>query len=140
MPNMVMAQTRRASQLDPIFTIAIILHVLPAVFWAGSTFVLARGETRLAATLYGPMSGASGLAFLVGAFLWFRFYGFSFGSHILAFGILCAIIAAGVQGAMVGRNREGVLAGDPTATATALRGNRIAAALLVVTLITMVIN
>src|SRR5688572_11793667 len=118
--------------MDPVFTIAIIVHVLAAVFWAGATFVLARGETTLAATLYGPMSGASGIAFLAGAFLWFWFYGFSFGSHILAFGILCAIVAAAVQGAMVGRNREGILAGDAAARATALRGNRIAAALLAV--------
>lgn len=126
--------------MDPVFTIAIVLHVLPAVFWAGATFVVARGSGENAGTLFGPQMGSATLALLAGAYLWFHVYGLSAGDPLLGFGALCAIAAAGVQGALVGRNRAAIAAGDPGARARAVRGNRIAAGLLAVTIITMVVN
>src|SRR5690606_10885297 len=126
--------------MDPIFVIAIIFHVLPAVFWAGATFVVARGESQLAAKLFGPQMGAATVTVVAGAVLWFIVYGPSAGSSLLSFGAACAIVAAGVQGVMVGRNRSGVLAGESKALAAALLGNRIAALLLAVAIVTMVIG
>jgi len=126
--------------MDPLFIIAIIFHVLPAVFWAGATFVVARGESQLAAKLFGPQMGAAAVTVIAGAILWFTVYGASSGSPLLGFGAVCAIIAAGVQGVMVGRNRSGVLAGEPKALAAALLGNRIAALLLALAVVTMVIG
>ncbi|WP_379065720.1 hypothetical protein ACHMW4_13465 [Mesorhizobium sp. UC22_110] len=127
-----------------IFMIALALHVMSGVFWAGSTFVLARtGDGRLATTLFAPQMGAATMAVLSGAVLWYLFHGsgyFGTQEQVLAVGAAAAIVAAGVQGALVGRARRiGAEGNAASIFDQAIRGERLAAVLLAVTVITMAI-
>lgn len=101
------------------------LHVLTAVFWAGSTFTFARLGTGSGA-LFGPQMGAATVAFLTGLALWGALHRGAFGTpeQILALGVVCAVIAAGVQG-MMRRRPHG--------------GQRIAAGLLAITIVCMTV-
>jgi hypothetical protein len=104
--------------------VAQVLHVLSGVFWAGTTFALARlGGNH--DQLFKPQMGAAVVAVATGAWLWFLLHGGSPGTqeHILGLGAIFAIAAAGVQG-MLRRRRPAT-------------GQRIAAALLAVTVICM---
>lgn len=127
-----------------VFMLALALHVMSGVFWAGSTFVLARtGDGRLAMSLFGPQMGAATLAVLSGAFLWYLFHGtgyFGPQEQVLAVGAVAAIVAAAVQGALVGRSRRAAVQ-DATDSPLqqAVRGERVAAGLLTVTVIAMAI-
>lgn len=129
--------------MSAVVIIALSLHALSAVFWAGSTFVLARDPKLGAEALFRPQMGAAIVAVLTGAYLWHLLHEGGFGpvEGVLAFGALCAVAAAGVQGALVGgasrRLRQGALAGVEAAGRMAL-GERIAAILLAITLICMV--
>ncbi len=100
------------------------LHVLTAVFWAGSTFALARTGAIGAGTLFRPQMGAASLAVLTGIGLWSLLHGGAFGppEKVLALGILSAIAAAGVQGALRAKPE---------------RSQRIAAGLLTITVVCM---
>ena len=51
--------------------VALALHVLSGVFWAGSTFVLARTGGDQADRLFRPQMGAAVVAIASGAVLWF---------------------------------------------------------------------
>lgn len=127
-----------------VFMLALALHVMSGVFWAGSTFVLARtGDGRLAMSLFGPQMGAATLAVLSGAVLWYLFHGtgyFGPQEQVLAVGAVAAIVAAAVQGALVGRSRRAA-AQDPADSPLqqAVRGERVAAGLLTITVIAMAI-
>jgi uncharacterized membrane protein len=129
---------------------ATIIHVLVSVFWAGTTFTLAR-LARLArlAGLGGekfvfPQLGAAAIAVLTGGYLGYALHASSFGvaEQVLAIGIACAVIAAVLQGTIgVGTLRllqsNGLdieLARDRIGKA-----QRVAAALLAVTVIAMVL-
>lgn len=120
-----------------VFMLALALHVMSGVFWAGSTFVLARtGDGRLAMSLFGPQMGAATLAVLSGAVLWYLFHGtgyFGPQEQVLAVGAVAAIVAAAVQGALVGRSRRAAVQ-DATDSPLqqAVRGERVAAGLLTV--------
>jgi hypothetical protein len=50
------------------------LHVLAGVFWAGTTFALARTGVERAAQLLRPQLGAAVVAVATGALLWFLFH------------------------------------------------------------------
>ena len=129
--------------MSAVVIIALSLHALAAVFWAGSTFVLVRDPKLGADQLFRPQMGAALIAVLTGAYLWHLLHEGGFGpvEGVLAFGSLCAIAAAGVQGVLVGgstrRLRKGELSEADAAGRIAL-GSRLAAALLAVTLICMV--
>ncbi len=128
-----------------VFMLALALHVMSGVFWAGSTFVLSRiGDGRTAIALFGPQRGAATAAGLAGAVLWHLFHGRYFGAQekVLAVGAVAALIAAGVQGALVGRARRNLAAGREAEAAIAgqaIRGERLAAGLLAITVIAMAI-
>jgi hypothetical protein len=79
----------------------LVLHVLSGVFWAGSTFVLARTGGYQADQFFRPQMGAATGAVLTGALLWFLLHRGSTGiqEYILGVGAVCAVLAAGVQGA-----------------------------------------
>jgi hypothetical protein len=97
-----------------MFTVA--LHVLSGIFWAGSTFVLAR-------------LGIWGLVHV---------NSFQPQEQILALGAGCAIIAAGVQGATAARMRLAhANAAQAPMQGSVTLPHRIAAALLAVTVICM---
>jgi len=103
------------------------LHILAGVFWAGSTFALARSGGAGADILFRPQMGSATLAVLAGMGLWALLHRGGDGpvEHTLAVGAVCAIAAAGFQGALRKKNP--------------LKGQRIAAALLVITVICMAI-
>jgi uncharacterized membrane protein len=121
--------------------IALSLHILSSVFWAGTSFTLARTGGVGGELLFRPQMGAATIAVLSGGYLGHLAHAGSFGTaeQILAVGALAALVAAGVQGAIGGRairslRSETDEAGARSRIATA---QRIAAALLAVTAVCM---
>jgi hypothetical protein len=121
-----------------MFTVA--LHVLSGIFWAGSTFVLARVGGAGAKQHVRPQMGAAALAVLTGGILWNLVHGGSFQpqEQILALGALCALVAAGIQGTLATRARAAHANSAGALSAGSLRlAYRIPAALLAITAICM---
>ena len=121
--------------------IALSLHILSSVFWAGTSFTLARTGGVGGEALFRPQMGAAVIAVLTGGYLGHLVHAGGFGTaeQILGFGALAALVAAGVQGAIGGRAirslRNGMdEAGARSRIATA---QRIASALLAVTAVCM---
>jgi hypothetical protein len=104
----------------------IAVHVLSSVFWAGTTFALARGHGLGAESLRKPQLGAAAVAVVSGAFLGHLTHSGAFGNgeRVLVLGAAAALLAAGVQVFNV--------RGPASA-------QRIAAALLAVSLLCMVL-
>lgn len=124
---------------------AISIHVLSAVFWAGSSFTLARGIGISGNQLFRSQMGAAMVAALSGAYLWSALHPTGFGTSeiVLAVGAGCAILAAGVQGAICGRAIRALHRGlttRPLAETRIVVGQRMGSALLAVTIICMVIS
>src|SRR5258708_15163832 len=84
--------------------VALSLHILSSVFWAGTSFVLARTGGIGGEQLFRPQMGAAVIAVLSGGYLGHLVHAGSFGTaeQILAVGALGALVAAGVQGAIGG--------------------------------------
>lgn len=103
--------------MQTALVIALSLHVLSSVFWAGSSFALARTGGAGGEQLVFPQLGAATIAILTGGYLGHLVHSGSFGptEQVLAVGAVCALIAAGVQAAIGPRAlmalRRG--AGDP---------------------------
>jgi hypothetical protein len=91
--------------MQATLVVILVLHVLSGVFWAGSTFTLARTGGAGAEKLFRPQMGAALVAVLTGALLWHLLHRGSPGTteYILAAGAIAAVAAAGVQGALGGR-------------------------------------
>ncbi|RUW50671.1 hypothetical protein EOA32_18525 [Mesorhizobium sp. M1A.F.Ca.ET.072.01.1.1] len=126
-----------------VYIVVIGLHVMAGVFWAGTTIAVARDPEIKAERFIRPQLGASGMVFLTGLLLWYFFHEGAFGSMemVLALGIATALIAAGVQGALVASSSR-QLAGADAATQSQLRakmikGERLAGGLLVITVFCM---
>jgi len=125
-----------------LIVVAIALHVLSSIFWAGSTFTLARTGGLLAERLFRPQMGAATVAVITGAVLGHFLHPGAPGSaeRILAAGAVCAIIAAGLQGAFTGR---ALRVTDATRSAAAQRAialsQRAAAVLLMITAVCMAV-
>ena len=126
-----------------VYIVVIGLHVMAGVFWAGTTIAVARDPEIKAERIIRPQLGASGMVFLTGILLWYFFHQGVFSSMeiVLGIGILTALIAAGVQGALVA-SASRQLAGADQATQTQLRarmtrGERIAGGFLVLTVLCM---
>jgi hypothetical protein len=123
----------------------IALHVLAGVFWAGTTFALARMGVEAAARLLRPQFGAAVGAIATGALLWFlfRFEDRSMQAHILGLGAMFAILALGVQAVTVARGvRKRSTSGELDALQVVDRatiGQRVAAPLLAVTVVCMAV-
>jgi hypothetical protein len=102
------------------------IHVLAGVFWAGSTFALAHSRQAGARRLFGAQMAAATLSAAAGALLWGILHrGPPAGMEkTLAAGALCAVLAAGAQGAL---RKSPQLA------------QRIAAALLAITVVCMTV-
>ena len=123
--------------------VALVLHVLSGVFWAGTTFALARMRGNQADLFFRPQLGAAAIAVVTGGVLWFFLHHGPLGTqgHLLAVGALCAFLALGVQG-MVGAPALRKLSALGEAEGSRLRqrvatGERIAAALLMITVTCM---
>jgi hypothetical protein len=93
------ARTRPAMQITLLVTS--VLHILSGVFWAGSTFALARTGAATADRLFRPQMGAAVVVVITGGVLWHLLHpsGFSTMEQVLALGALGAVLAASVQGA-----------------------------------------
>jgi hypothetical protein len=122
--------------------VTLVLHVLSGVFWAGSTFALARTGGNQADRFFRPQMGAAAVAIVTGGVLGFLLHRGTPGiqEHLLAIGALCALLAAGVQGSGARAVRELSAAGAGDVSRTNSRvaiSQRIAAALLAVTVICM---
>ena len=113
--------------MQMVLIVLIGLHILAGVFWAGSTFAIVRSGGAGAQALFGPQMGAATLTVLAGLGLWGLLHSRAMGpmEHTLALGALCAIAAAGVQGATRRKNP--------------LKGQRIAAALLAIAVVCMAV-
>ena len=127
-----------------LLMIVIALHVLSGVFWAGSTFVLARSAGIGAERLAYPQVGAATVAVLAGIVLWGLTHRFGFGTteQVLALGAGCAIAAAGVQGLALAVVRKLRAASEDETSRLRIRiaiAQRIAAALLAITVICMAV-
>ena len=127
-----------------LLIVLIALHVLPGIFWAGTTFVLARTGGAAAEQLAYPQLGSATLSMLAGLALWGLLHRTGFGTfeQVLALGVVCAVAAAGVQSA-IGLPAIRRLKGAAPAEATGLRARiaqaqRIASMLLAVTVFCMV--
>ena len=110
-----------------LLIVLIAFHILAGVFWAGATFAIARSGGAGMQALFAPQMGAATITVLAGMGLWGILHRGGMGpmEHVLSIGALCAIAAAGVQGA--------------TRRKSPLKGQRIAAGLLAITVICMAI-
>jgi len=122
--------------------VALVLHVLSGVFWAGSTFALARTGGNQADRFFRPQMGAAAIAVATGAVLWFLLHRGTPGiqERLLEIGALSALLAAGVQGFGARAVREMSLAGVADALPSRNRvatSQRIAATLLAVCVVCM---
>ena len=127
-------------QIPLIITLS--LHVLSSVFWAGSSFTLARTGGAGGEQLFRPQMVAAVVTILTGAYLGHAVHEGAFGTaeKILAAGALAALIAAGVQGAIGGRairNLHGGTADEARARSRIATAQRLAAILLAVTALCM---
>ena len=128
--------------MQAILLVSLVLHILSGVFWAGSTFALARTGAVAADQLFRPQMGAAVIAVITGAALWHLMHPSGFGTteQVLAVGALGAVLAAGVQGALCGpalRQLGGAGDKDRQLHARLALGHRIAAGLLAVKVICM---
>ena len=122
--------------------LTLVLHILSGVFWAGSTFALARTGEATAGQLFRPQMGAAVVAVITGGVLWYLLHpsGFSTMEQALALGALGAVLAASVQGALCGRALRQLARNGEKDTGSKVQlalGHRIAAALLALTVICM---
>jgi uncharacterized membrane protein len=116
------------------------IHVLTAVFWAGSTFVVARTNGLGADLLFRPQMAAATIAVLSGGYLWNLLHEGSFGltEKILAGAAASAIVAMVVQGWLIGRVALRRQAVDQTALRSRIAfAYRAAAFLLAATVVGM---
>ena len=86
-----------------VLVVAISLHVLAAVFWAGSTAALARTGGSETKRLFRPQMGAAAVAILTGGYLWHTIHQGALGpmERSLMIGALSAFAALIVQVAVV---------------------------------------
>jgi hypothetical protein len=138
-----MPNTReREVTMQTTLLVTLVLHLLSGVFWAGSTFALARTRAVTADQLFRPQMGAAVVVVVTGAVLWHLLHPSGFGTmeQVLALGALGAVLAAGVQGALCGpalRRLQSVGGKDTRLQARVALGHRIAAGLLALTVICM---
>ncbi len=128
--------------MPPVPMIVIGLHILSSLFWLLSSFILAGAKGAGSAKMFRWQMAAATVAVFTGGGLWSMFIKGLFGppEMVLALGGGCAVVAAGVQGALVGgpvrRMKSGALAADIALRRITL-GQRLGAALLAVALVTM---
>ena len=60
--------------------VTLVLHILSGVFWAGSTFALARTGAMTADQLFRPQMGAAVVAVITGGVLWHLLHPSGFGT------------------------------------------------------------
>ncbi len=125
-----------------ILIVMLALHIVPAVFWLGSCVVLAKNGGAGSERMFRPQMAAAVVTVFFGVGLWSMLHRGGMGptEMFLAVGALCAIAAAGAEGALVGGSirklRSGALA-EAEARKRMGRGQGIAAGLLIVAFLCM---
>jgi len=122
--------------------IALSLHILSSVFWAGTSFTMARNGGVSGEQLFRPQMGAAVVAVLTGGYLGHLVHAGAFGTaeKILAVGALAALVAAVIQGAVGGRAIRSLRSGkadEVAARSQIATAQRAAAALLAVAAVCM---
>jgi hypothetical protein len=120
----------------------IVLHVVTGVFWAGSSFVLARTGGLLSEKLAFPQFGAGVATLCMGLATWFlalRGLPPTPGFHVLGIGAACAVLALIVQASALPAVRTlKVAQGDPSPRQRRIQiSQRVAAGLLLLTVLAM---
>jgi hypothetical protein len=125
--------------------VTLVLHILSGVFWAGTTFALARTGANQTDQFFRPQMGAAVIVVATGGLLWYLVHPGSFGTteQILAVGVFCAFVAAGVQGMSGGSALRKLSIADES-EASRLRhrvatGQRVAALFLMITVTCMAV-
>ena len=123
--------------MDYVPIVLVAIHAMSGVFWAGSTGAMANLRGEMAEKLFPFQMGSAAAAIIAGILLFGFYRGFSGSTSdwILIVGIVAAIVAVVLQGALIGPVRR---AGDAARLRMAL-ANRIAAGLLTLTVVTMVV-
>jgi hypothetical protein len=122
--------------------IAVSLHILAAMFWAGSTFAIARSGGNGAVKLFFPQMGAALVAIVAGGYLWHQLHSNGFGpfEQRLAVGAAAALAALLVQvagaGPIIGTLRRSGAEATPVPRRVAI-AYRIAAILLAIATLAM---
>lgn len=131
--------------MTALIVIALAIHVLSSVFWAGSTFTLARLSGLGGERLVLPQAGAAIVAILTGGYLGHTLHGTDFGlfEQVLLGGIAAALIAFVLQIAVSVRTlaafrRERL--DEMSAQRQIAMAQRVAAGLLTITVICMAIG
>ena len=85
--------------MQTLLIITIAVHVLSSVFWAGSTFVLARNGGQGAGALFRPQTGAASMSILSGLLMGYLLHqgSFELAEKVLATGAAAALIAFLIQ-------------------------------------------
>lgn len=118
-----------------ILMTAISLHVLAAVYWAGSTFALAGMDGSGSERLFRRQMAAAAIVILSGGYLWRMLHHGMFGTmeKVLGVGIASALIALAIQaivvGSTLGKLRRGTGDGDAQRARIAV-AHRLAAGLV----------
>src|SRR5215472_3099097 len=120
--------------------LTLVLHLLSGVFWAGSTFALARTAAASADRLFWPQIVAAAGAIVTGGYLWHLLHS-SFGTQeqILALG---AFLALSAQAALCGPALQQLKRAEHKGGQLQARvtlGQRVAAGLLALTVICMAV-
>ena len=119
------------------------LHLLASVFWAGSTFTLARTAAASADRLFWPQIVAAAGTIVTGGYLWHLLHSsFDTQEQVLALGALCAILAVGAQGVLCGPALQQLKRAQHNGGQLQARvtlGQRVAAGLLALTVICMAV-
>jgi hypothetical protein len=127
-----------------IVMVAVGLHVLAGVFWAGSTLGVARSGagSDIVARLLVPQSGAAAVAVLTGGYLWHTYHAHAMTGveHTLQVGAVAALLALVLQIAVAGRalRRRRLSLIDADTADRIVRGTyRASAGLLAITAVAM---
>ena len=99
-----MISSGKGDPVQNILMIAISLHVLAAVFWAGSTFAVASMAGSGSERLFVPQMVAAVVTILFGGYLWHTLHQgvFETMEKVLGVGVASALIALVVQVVVVG--------------------------------------
>jgi hypothetical protein len=131
--------------MSTVIIAVLVIHVLVSVFWAGSTFALARLAGLGSERLILPQLGAATFAFLTGGYISHHLHAssFAFAEQVLLLGVACALIAATVQAGIgipaLRGFRNGRLDVDRVRDRIG-KAQRVSAALLAVTVVTMIVT
>ena len=120
----------------------IVLHVVTGVFWAGSSFVLARLGGLMVEKLAFPQFGAGVATLCLGLATWFlalRGLPPTPGFHVLGIGAACAVLALIVQATALPavKTLKGAQGDSSPQQRRVLISQRVAAGLLLLTVLAM---